>query len=456
MSSSGTILVVDDERNIAELIAMGLEAAGYEVVIAGSGAEAMEKTKEQVFDAAVVDLKLRDTDGISLMKDVHLASPGMPVIILTGYGSIENTVKAMREGAFGYLTKPYEPEALFFEVRKAIENTRLSSEIERLKDLLKIKEDFQDIVARSDKMRQVLEAISRIARMDATVLLLGESGTGKDLIAKTIHRVSDRKDGPFVAINCAALPETLLESNLFGHEKGAFSGAIRDAKGLFLQAHRGTIFLDEIGDMPPAIQAKILRVIEERRFRPVGGERLIEVDTRIITATNKNLEEEVKRGTFREDLYYRIHVIPIILPPLRERKEDIPPLVERFVEKCRVQMKKEIKGLTPQAMQKLMFHDWPGNVRELENIIEYAAAMTDKEFITDDLILQTKGTVSQEPVRSLGEAKEAFEKSYLIYLLEICGGNVTEAARCAGKYRGDFYALLKKHGINPANFKKSK
>ncbi|HEY3276901.1 MAG TPA: sigma-54 dependent transcriptional regulator [Syntrophorhabdaceae bacterium] len=452
----GKILVVDDEKNIAELIAMGLEAAGYEVTTAADGVGAIAKAREQVFDAAVVDLQLRDTDGITLMKEIHLTIPGIPVIILTGYGSIENTVKAMREGAFGYLTKPYEPEVLFFEIQKAIENTRLSTEIERLKGLLKIKTDFAGIIARSDKMRQVLEAIGRIAKMDATVLLLGESGTGKDLIATTIHLASERKDKPFVAINCAALPEALLESNLFGHEKGAFSGAIKEAKGLFQQAHGGTIFLDEIGDMPLSIQAKILRVIEERRFRPVGSERLVEVDVRIVTATNKNLEEEVKKGTFREDLYYRIHVIPIVLPPLRDRKEDIPPLVERFIEKTRVQMKKDIKGLTPQAMQKLMFHDWPGNVRELENIIEYAAAMTDKEFITEDLILQTKGVVSQEPVRPLSVAKDAFEKSYLIYLLETCKGNVTEAAKSAGKYRGDFYTLLKKHHINPADFKPSK
>jgi two-component system, NtrC family, response regulator GlrR len=453
--SLGRILVVDDERNIIELIKMGLEAVGYEVVTAFDGVEAGAKAKEQVFDAAVVDLQLLDTDGISLMKDLQLIIPGLPVIILTGYGSIETTVKAMRQGAFGYLTKPYDPEVLFFEIQKAVENRRLFSEIERLNGILKTKYDFANIIAKSDKMRKVLETISRIAAMDTTVLLLGESGTGKDLIASAIHLASERKEKPFVAINCAALPEALLESNLFGHEKGAFSGAIREAKGLFLQAHKGTLFLDEIGDMPISIQAKILRVIEERRFRPVGGERLVEVDVRIIVATNKNLEEEVKRGLFREDLYYRIHVIPIVLPPLRERKEDIPPLVERFLEKCRQRMKKEIKGLTPQAMQKLMFHDWPGNVRELENTIEYAAAITDKEFITDDLVLQTTGVVSQEPIKSLSVARDTFEKSYLIYLLEIFKGNVTQAAKVAGKYRGDFYGLLKKHNINPSDFKKS-
>lgn len=452
--SLGKILIVDDEKNLAELICMGLESAGYEVCVALDEVVALEKVKEQIFDLAIVDLQLVNTDGITLMEDLHLIHPQIPVVILTGFGSIENAVKAMRRGAYSYLTKPFESETLLFEIKKAIDNRRLSSEIERLKGLLEAKYSFPNIMARSDKMAKVLEGVSRIAKTDSTVLILGESGTGKDLIAKAIHLASERKEKPFVAINCAALPETLLESNLFGHEKGAFSGAIKEAKGLFLQAHGGTIFLDEIGDMPASLQAKILRVLQERQFRPIGSEKVIEVDVRIIVATNKNLEEQVKLGLFREDLYYRIHVIPIYLPPLRERKEDIPPLVEHFLEKARTQMKKEIKGFTPLAMQKLMLYDWPGNVRELENAIEYAAAMTDKEFITEDLILQTKGTVSQEPVKPLKEARDAFEKSYLIYLLEVAKGNVSEAAKRAGKYRADFYDLLRKHNLNPADFKR--
>jgi len=451
--SLGKILVVDDERNLVAVIQMGLEAAGYDVVTAYDEKEALRKAREQPIDLSIVDLQLVQKDGISLMEDLHLIMPEMPVIILTGYGSIESAVEAMKRGAYSYITKPYESRELLFQIQKALENRRLFSEIERLKGLLETKYGFSNIVARSDKMRKVLEGISRIANTDSTVLILGESGTGKDLIAKAIHLASERKDKPFVAINCAALPEALLESNLFGHEKGAFSGAIKDAKGLFLQAHGGTIFLDEIGDMPLSIQAKILRVIQEKQFRPIGSEKLIEVNVRIIVATNKNLEEQVKQGLFREDLYYRIHVIPVYLPALRERKEDIPPLVDHFLEKSRLQMKKEIKGLTPQAMQKLMLYDWPGNVRELENVIEYAAAMTDKEYITEDLILQTKGVVSQGPVKPLKEAKDAFEKSYLIYLMETCKGNVTEAAQHAGKYRADFYDLLKKHSLNPHDFK---
>jgi two-component system response regulator GlrR len=269
-----------------------------------------------------------------------------------------------------------------------------------------------------------------------------------------IHLASERKDKPFVAINCAALPEALLESNLFGHEKGAFSGAVRTARGLFLQANEGTIFLDEIGDMPLSIQAKVLRVLQDKKFYPVGSEKLVGADVRIIVATNKNLEEQVKQGLFREDLYYRVHVIPIHLPPLRDRKEDIPLLVDHFLNKFREKVKKEIKGFSPQAMQKLMLHDWPGNVRELENIIEYAAAMTDTELINEDLIFQTKVIPAVTYIKPLKEAKDIFERGYLIYLLETCKGKVSEAAKMAGKYRADFYLLLKKHELNPDDFKK--
>ncbi|MBP1748361.1 MAG: sigma-54-dependent Fis family transcriptional regulator [Deltaproteobacteria bacterium] len=452
--SLGKILAVDDERNLLELIQMGLEFAGFEVITATTASQALIHAKEQAIDLAVVDLQLGDTDGITLMESLHLVNPRMPVIILTGYGSISNAVEAMKRGAYSYLTKPFESDVLLFEIGKIMETRRMSFEIERLKGLLESKYSFSNIIARSKKMQDVLETISRIAMTDSTVLLLGESGTGKDLIAKAIHLASDRKGKSFVAINCAALPEALLESNLFGHEKGAFSGAIRETKGLFLQAHGGTIFLDEIGDMPLAIQAKMLRVIQEKQIRPVGSEKVIDVDVRIITATNKNLEEQVKLELFREDLYYRIHVIPIHLPALRERKEDIPPLVDFFVQKAASLMKKSIKGVTPQAMQKLMLYDWPGNIRELENVIEYAAAMTDREYITDDLVLQTKGVVSQEPVQPLKQAKDAFEKSYLIYLLETCKGNISEVAKYAGKYRADLYDLLKKHKLSPDDFKK--
>jgi two-component system response regulator GlrR len=305
-------------------------------------------------------------------------------------------------------------------------------------------------------MQKVLEAIAQIARIDSTVYIHGESGTGKELIAKAIHLASERKANPFVAINCAAIPEPLLESKLFGHEKGAFTGAIRSTKGLFAQAHEGTIFLDEIGDMSLSIQAKLLRVLQERQFYPVGSEKLVEVDVRVIVATNKDLEAQVKQGLFREDLFYRIHVIPVYLPPLRERKEDIPSLADHFLKKFSQQMKKEVKGLSPSAIQRLMLHDWPGNVRELENTIEYAVAMTQQEVLTEEYVLQTKRALSNESLRPLKEARDDYERNYIIQLLEICKGNVTKAAKMAGKYRADFYDLLKKHNLKTENFKKPK
>ncbi len=451
----GKLLIVDDDQNLLDLLQMRLESEGHEVIATAREEEAIEAAKDQIFDLSIVDLQLAHLNGISLMNDLHLIQPEMPVIILTGYGSIESAVEAMRKGAFNYLTKPFEPEDLLLQVERALENRRLTSEVKRLEGLLEERYGFDQIVARSQKMQKVLEMVSQIARTDSTVYIHGESGTGKELIAKAIHLGSERKSKSFVAINCAALPEPLLESKLFGHEKGAFTGAVKSSKGLFAQAHEGTIFLDEIGDMSLPIQAKLLRVLQERQFYPVGSETLVEVDVRVLVATNKDLENQVKQGLFREDLFYRIHVIPIYLPPLRERKEDIPLLVEHFLKKFNQQMKKEVRGLTPEAMQKLMLYDWPGNIRELENVIEFAVALSPNELISDNLILQTKEkAISQEPLKPLKEAKEAYEKTYLINLLQICHGNVSQAAKMAGKYRADFYDLLKKHGLKSEDFKK--
>ncbi len=452
--SSGKILVVDDDRNLLELVKMRLESSGYEVVTALQEADAIEAVRNQIFDLSIVDLQLAHQDGISLMEEFHLVLPDMPVIILTAYGSIESAVEAMKRGAYGYLTKPFEPQDLLLQIERALENRRLSSEVERLKGLLKERYDFTNMVARSEKMKRVLEMVSQIAKTESTVYVLGESGTGKELIAKAIHLASDRKHKPFVAVNCAALPEPLMESELFGHEKGAFTGAVRSTRGFFTQAHEGTLFLDEIGDMPLSIQGKLLRALQERQFYPIGGEKPLDVDVRVIVATQKDLESQVKQGLFREDLFYRIHVIPIQLPPLRERKEDIPPLVEQFLKKFSHQMKKEVKGMTPGAMQKLMLYDWPGNVRELENTIEFSVAMTHGDMVTEDFVLQRKGVTSQE-LKPLKEAKENYEKGYLIHLLEICEGNVSKAAKLAGKYRADFYDLLKKHNLKSEDFKKS-
>lgn len=448
------LLVVDDDRNLLEIIKMRLESLDYEVTAVRDEEQAKQAVKEQVFDLAVIDLQLANQDGIVLMEEIHLMSPDLPAIILTAHGSIESAVEAMKRGAFTYLTKPFDARELSLHVDRALETRRLTSEVNRLKDLLAERYEFKNIVARSKKMHQVLDTVARIAQMDSTVHIQGESGTGKELIARAIHLASPRKDKSFVAINCAALPETLLESELFGHEKGSFTGAIKSAKGLFAQAHQGTLFLDEIGDMPPALQVKLLRVLQERQFYPVGSEKPLSVDVRVIVATNKNLAELVKQGLFREDLFYRIHVIPIELPPLRERREDIPLLAESFLKKFSSQMDKKIKGLAPAALQRLMLHVWPGNVRELENTMEYAVAMTVQDVITEDLILPGETGTGEESLTPLKEARDAFEKRYLVRLLELTQGNVSNAATIAGRYRADLYTLLKKHELSPGDFKK--
>jgi two-component system response regulator GlrR len=450
--SKEKLLVVDDDSNLLELIKMRLEAAEYEVAISLNADDAVEAVKRDAFDLCVIDLRLLDRDGISLMGEIHLIKPDIPVIILTAHGSIETAVEAVKKGAFNYLTKPFDPQELLLQIKRAMENRRLISEIKRLEDLLKERYDFANFVTKSEKMQQLLEQVSRVAKTDSTVYIYGESGTGKELIARSIHLASERKDKSFVAINCAAIPETLLESELFGHEKGAFTGAVRTSKGLFAQAHQGTVFLDEIGDMPLSIQAKLLRLLQEQQFYPVGSEKPIIVDVRVIVATNKDLEAEVKNGSFREDLFYRVHVIPINLPPLRERKEDIPILAEHFLKKFSEKMKKGTKGLAPAAVQKLMLYDWPGNVRELENTVEYAVALTQQDIIHEDIILPAKD-LPAESLKPLKEAREEFEKIYLIRLLEFTRGNVSKAAKVAGRYRADFYNLLKKCNLKPEDFK---
>jgi two-component system, NtrC family, response regulator GlrR len=467
--SAGNLLVVDDDQNLIELIALKLKAEGYEVTTAGTGQEAVQAAKAAIFDLCIVDLRLADQDGISLMRELHSINPGMRVIILTGYGTVESAVQAMQEGAYSYLSKPFNTQELLLQISRALENRRLNSEIQRLKGLLEQAYDFPNIVAKSAKMRSVLDIVSRIADTESTIYLQGESGTGKELIAKAIYLASSRRDKPFVAVNCAALPEPLLESELFGHEKGSFTGADRSTRGLLSQANNGTFFLDEIGDMPLSIQAKLLRALQDKQFYPVGSEKPVAVNVRIIVATNKNLEEEVAKGNFRLDLFYRLHVIPIHLPPLRERKEDIPLLADRFLKQISQQMKKKIKGITPEAMRKLMLYDWPGNVRELENTLEYAVAMTRHDMLTDDSILHTKGTAansrpedlttfgngSKGPVKSYKSAKYEFEKGYLVHLLKLCGGKASEAAKLAGKSRTDFYELLRKHEIRIDDFRRS-
>ena len=450
--TAGKILVVDDDANLIEVVRMRLESESYEVVTALTEAEAMAAFKEQAFELAIIDLQLDDQDGIVLMEAFHRINPDLPVIIFTAYGSIESAVEAMKKGAYSYLTKPFDHQKLLFEVEKALENHRLLSKIKMLTGLLNEKYTIENIVARSKNMQEILRQVALVARTDSTIYIYGESGTGKELIAKTLHLASDRKEKPFVAINCAAIPETLLESELFGYEKGSFTGAVQSRTGLFMQADGGTLFLDEIASMSPALQAKMLRVLQEQQFYSVGGKIPFTVDVRIIVATNKDLKKAVEEGLFREDLFYRICVIPINLPPLRERKEDILPMVDQFIAQFSRKMKKEVKGITSPGMQKLMLHDWPGKIRELENTIEFAVAMTQQDVITEDLILPANST-AQEPLKSLTRAKAEFEKGYVIHLLQVTKGNISRAAELAGRFRADFYNIVKKHKVNPADFK---
>jgi len=450
--SSRKILVVDDDGNFLKLIRMRLELAAYEVATVMNEDEAIAKAREETFALSIVDLKLVHRDGISLMEEMHSINPYMPIIILTAHGSIESAVEATKKGAFNFLNKPFDPEELLLQIEKAMENQRLVSEVKRLGGLLRERYDFQNIIARSEKMRKVLELVSRIAGTDSTIYISGESGTGKEVIAKAIHLASARRDKPFVDINCAAIPETLLESELFGHERGAFTDAKRSYQGLFAQSHQGTIFLDEIGDMSLSIQAKLLRVLQEKKFYPLGSGKQVEVDVRVIVATNRNLEAEVKNGSFREDLFYRIYVVPIDLPPLRERKEDIPLLAEHFLREISQRMKKDIKGISAMAMQKLMLYEWPGNVRELENTIEHAVAITQHDVISEEIVLSAKD-LPEKSLKPFKEAVEEFKRGYVVRLLEFTKGNVSKAAELAGKYRADFYNLVKKHNLKPTDFK---
>jgi len=448
------ILIVDDDKNMLEILSLSLEAEGYQATVAGSAEDALKTAKDDVFDLSLVDLKLSGKEnGIDLMEKLRQAVPEMPVIILTAYGTIDTAVEAMKRGAYSYLTKPFNRRELFLQIRNGLEKSNLSREVRRLKALVEEKYGFNNIIGKSKKMQDVMEQVARAAETDSTVCICGESGTGKELIAKSLHLLSSRKDKPFVAVNCAAIPEGLQEGELFGYEKGAFTGAIRNKRGFFSQAHRGTVFLDEISEMTESMQIKLLRVLQERQFYPLGGEKPIEADVRILTATNKNLENQVRNRRFREDLFYRIYVIPIFLPPLRERREDIPYLVDHFIKKNNSKMKKEIKGIATPALQKLMSYNFPGNVRELENIIEYAVAMTSQEVIGEDLNLQSSPATEDE-LKPLKDAKDDFEKGYLSRILSLAGGNISKAAKLSGKYRSDFYALLKKHELNPSDFKR--
>jgi two-component system, NtrC family, response regulator GlrR len=446
------ILVVDDDEGLLHLLKMRLSAEGFAVTSCTTGHEALVEAKKKMFDLAITDLRLRGEDGLDVTEELLRVHPQLPVIILTAHGSIPNAVEAMQRGAFGYLTKPFDDKELKATIEKALSQQRMSKEIQRLKSLVKELYGLENVVARSPAMQRLFQQIAQVADSDATILLFGETGTGKEVMARVVHTNSRRAKGPFVALNCAAIPEALFESELFGHVRGAFTSAHGPKKGLFQSANGGTIFLDEIGEMPLSMQVKLLRAVQEREVREVGSELSTKIDVRIIAATNKDLGEAVKNGSFRNDLYYRISVVPLFIPPLRDRRDDIPLLAQHFLKISNQRANKDVRGFTPTALHRLMVNPWPGNVRELENAIEKAVVMTRQDMITPDL-LPSVGVSPDTPLKPLTEAKEEFERTYLKNVLQLTGGNISRAAQFAGRYRADFYKMLRKYGLHPSTTK---
>jgi two-component system response regulator PilR (NtrC family) len=378
------ILVVDDEQSLRDVLSIMLKRAGYTVTTVADGEEAIELLNKEIFDLVITDLRMPKVDGMEVLKAVKSASPETVVLIVTAFATADSAVEAMKQGAYDYLTKPFQVDEVQLIIRNALEKRRLTTENILLKREMASQSSFAQLVGQSEAMQKVFEVVRKVADSKSTVLICGESGTGKELVARAIHYNSSRSSMPFVAVNCSAVPETLLESELFGHMKGSFTGAISNKAGLFEVANGGTIFLDEIGDTTPAIQVKLLRVIQEREFRRVGGNQDVKVDVRIIAATNKDLEKAVADGSFREDLYYRLDVIPIRLPPLRLRTGDIPLLVSHFLERFSKESGKPMPVLSPEAMRVLVDHEWRGNVRELENLIERVVAFSTEKTVTDE------------------------------------------------------------------------
>ena len=434
-ASAGSVLIVDDEAAIRESLQTLLEFEGYSVEVANDGDEGLTRIAERPFDLILLDFALPERNGIEVLRDIRERDSELPVIMITAYGTVENAVNAMQAGATNFIQKPWDNEKLLADVRTAVGRRRAEEEVVQLKRALKQRYNFEHIIGKSDPMLRIFDLVAQVAPSRSTVLLQGESGTGKELIAKAIHMNSPRSNRAFVPVNTGSMPADLLESTLFGHVKGAFTSAVVSKKGLFEVADRGTIFLDEIGTMNLETQAKILRVLQDKKFMHLGGVNEIQVDARIIAATNVDLKQQVKEGKFREDLFYRLNVITIDLPPLRQRKNDIPPLAEHFMEKFAQENDKPRLRLTPEALRPLMDHDWPGNVRELENVIERAVVLATGTSLTPDLLpenLTGRGSafalIDHRPDASLFEIIEECERRVIGDMLEKCGWNQTEAA----------------------------
>ena len=450
------ILVVDDDPGHLTALKTIIKSWGYTVTLADDGTHAVENVKERPFDLLLMDVRMAQMSGIEALKEIKEYNPSIPILIMTAYSSVDSAVEALKAGAYDYLTKPLDFEVLKLTLERALEHTGLKEENKYLKDKLSADYDLKNIIGRSRPMKELIDMLVMIAPSEATVLITGESGTGKELIAKSIHHNSNRRDHPLVIVNCAALTETLLESELFGHEKGAFTGADKRREGRFMNANKGTIFLDEVGETSPTMQAKLLRVIQEREIQRVGGEETLSVDVRILAATNRNLQVDIKEGKFREDLYYRLNVVTLNVPPIRDRQDDIPLLAQYFVEKYAEKNRKRVKAFSPLAMDMLLKYEWPGNVRELENTIERAVILLPGDCITEkelpsniiepysesrDWVEPPKPVVANRPL-------EEVEKEAILATLEATGGNKSETARRLKINRKTLHKKLKDYGVN--------
>jgi two-component system response regulator GlrR len=441
-----TVLVVDDDADLRLLLALRLKTAGYATLTAENGDAALALLARETPGLVITDLQMAGMDGFALFEAIRQSYPGLPVIILTAHGSIPDAVAATRRGVFGFITKPFEPQQLLQQVAEAFAIGGVRSQAPAWRS---------ELITRSKAMEELLRQAELVAGGEASVFIQGASGAGKELLARAIHRAGHRAGAPFVGVNCGAIPENLLESELFGHKKGAFTGAIADHPGLFVAAQGGTLFLDEIGDMPLPLQVKLLRVLQERQVRPVGATETVPVNVRVISATHRDLRGELAAGRFREDLYYRLNVVSLRIPALAERREDIPLLADHFVRQLAERYGKPVHAFAPAAMELLVAAPWPGNVRQLLNVVEQTVALATSHLIAADAVqraLHNEAVV----LTSLDEARRQFEYDYLIRLLKIAGGNVTQAARLAQRNRTEFYKLLERHKLDAASFKPAK
>jgi two-component system response regulator HydG len=456
MKSKNSILVVDDDNAHRIMLRTLIGGWGYSVSEANDGSVAIDQVKDQYYDLVLMDVRMVQVSGLEALDQIKTYNPAIPVVIMTAYSSVDTAVKALKAGAHDYLTKPLDFDKLKITIERALEHTRLKKENRQLKESLGRHFDRQNIIGQSPAMIRLLETVAQVAPSEATVLITGESGSGKELIAGALHYNSSRKDGPFVKLNCAAITETLLESELFGHEKGAFTGADRRKEGRFYQAHGGSLFLDEVSEMPLVMQVKLLRVLQEREFTRVGGDKTIQVDVRLIAATNKDLTDLIHQGKFREDLYYRLNVVDLELPPLRHRQEDIPLLAQHFLKVFAAKNHKQIKGFTPRAMDLLIRHDWPGNVRELMNAVERTVVLSRSDYLSEREFPMFAGTAEKES-EAIGHTSiveisgnrplEEVEKATILETLKAAGGNKSETARRLGITRKTLHKKLKAYGV---------